>query len=84
MKKMVEKDGWNRPIESARLDLVDMNCVKWDAPYPEPFNFREMDSLGWQLVCLLTEQLEGQIQLNSIQGSEVILTFKELDYQKRL
>jgi PAS domain S-box-containing protein len=52
--------------------------------YPESFNFRETASLGWQLICLLCEQLEGQIQVNSVQGSEVILTFKELNYQKRL
>ena len=52
--------------------------------FPQGFNFREADSLGWQLICLLTEQLEADIQVNSGQGIEVILKFHELHYRDRI
>jgi PAS domain S-box-containing protein len=51
---------------------------------PCNFNFRNAKSLGWQLICLLTEQLEGQIQVISPPGTEVILKFHELQYAPRL
>ena len=50
---------------------------------PADFNFRETESLGWQLICLLTEQLEGDIQVNSENGTQVTLTFRELQYRER-
>ena len=50
---------------------------------PADFNFRKTQSLGWQLICLLTEQLEGDIQVNSQNGTQVTLTFRELNYRER-
>jgi two-component sensor histidine kinase len=43
--------------------------------FPEGLDFRETDSLGLQLVCALTEQLEGTIKLERDGGTVFALTF---------
>lgn len=40
--------------------------------------------MGFQLVCLLTEQLEGEIKSCRDNGTTFILTFAELNYRKRI
>ncbi|MFN5514057.1 MAG: histidine kinase dimerization/phosphoacceptor domain -containing protein [Cyanobacteriota bacterium] len=51
-----------------------------------PFNLdlSKTESLGWQLIYLLTEQLEGKIQFRSQGGAGVTLIFRELNYDNRL
>jgi PAS domain S-box-containing protein len=43
--------------------------------FPEGLDFRTTDSLGLQLVCLLTEQLQGTIRLDRREGTAWTLTF---------
>jgi two-component sensor histidine kinase len=43
--------------------------------FPEHLDFRHTESLGLQLVCLLTEQLEGTIALERGGGTAFTLTF---------
>jgi PAS domain S-box-containing protein len=43
--------------------------------FPEGLDFRTTDSLGLQLVCLLTEQLQGTLTLTRREGTEWALTF---------
>ena len=43
--------------------------------FPEHLDFRHTESLGLQLVCLLTEQLEGTIALERDGGTTVTVTF---------
>jgi two-component sensor histidine kinase len=52
--------------------------------FPPGFDYRSTESLGWQLICLLTEQLEADLQVTSANGISVTLTFTELDYKPRL
>ncbi len=52
--------------------------------FPENLDFRQTESLGLQLVCTLTEQLEGEIELNQSQGTSFKITFSELDYDERV
>jgi PAS domain S-box-containing protein len=52
--------------------------------FPEGVDFRQTESLGWQLVCLLTEQLEGDVQLFRDSGTRVVISFSELNYQRRV
>jgi two-component system, sensor histidine kinase PdtaS len=42
---------------------------------PEPFDVRQSDSLGLQLVCLLTEQLGGTLTVTRQGGTTFTLTF---------
>jgi two-component sensor histidine kinase len=46
----------------------------------EYLDFRNTSSLGLQLVCRLTKQLEGSIELNAKQGTEFSITFANLKY----
>ncbi|MGF1539412.1 MAG: response regulator [Pleurocapsa sp.] len=48
------------------------------------FDFRSTESLGLKLVCILTKQLEGEIKLDTSEGTCFEITFDELDYCDRL
>ncbi|MBD2103040.1 histidine kinase dimerization/phosphoacceptor domain -containing protein [Leptolyngbya sp. FACHB-261] len=47
--------------------------------FPQNLDFRNTESLGLELVCTLTEQLEGNIELDSGQGTAFTVTFAELE-----
>ena len=51
---------------------------------PENFDFRNSESLGLKLVCILTKQLEGEIKLHPGKGTGFEITFSELDYCDRI
>jgi len=51
--------------------------------FPEALDFRNTESLGMELVCTLTEQLEGTIELKREKGTCFELTFTELQYSQR-
>ena len=42
------------------------------------------DSLGLELVCTLVEQIDGKIKLDKTNGTEIEITFAELDYHSRI
>jgi PAS domain S-box-containing protein len=52
------------------LRVSDSGCG-----FPEPLDFRTTDSLGLQLVCALTEQLQGTIALERKGGTAFTVTF---------
>jgi PAS domain S-box-containing protein len=52
--------------------------------FPSNLDYRQTESLGWQLICLLTDQLEGTVNLFSPPGTRVVITFSELAYRKRI
>jgi PAS domain S-box-containing protein len=52
--------------------------------FPRNLDFHNLESLGMELVCTLTEQLEGTLELEPIPGTSFKLTFSELKYQHRL
>ena len=51
---------------------------------PENFDFYNSESLGLKLVRILTRQLEGEIKLDTSNGTCFKITFSELDYRDRL
>ena len=53
--------------------------------FPQDKDFYHSQSLGLDLVSTLVEQLEGEIvmQSNCDRGTEIKITFKELDYRSR-
>ncbi|MEG3859850.1 PAS domain-containing protein [Microcoleus sp. herbarium12] len=51
--------------------------------FPENLDFRKTNSMGFQVVCTLTEQLEGTLELSRQTGTVFHLTFNELIYNKR-
>lgn len=52
--------------------------------FPDGVDFRNTESLGLQLVCLLTQQLQGTLEMRREQGTTFQLTFSELNYRRRL
>ncbi|MFA0834067.1 MAG: PAS domain S-box protein [Methanobacterium formicicum] len=52
--------------------------------FPADVDFKKTDSLGLQLVNNLVNQLDGEITLDRSHGTEYKITFKELNYKKRL
>lgn len=50
---------------------------------PPTLDIQQTTSLGWQLIHLLTDQLEGDLTVDGNGGTYVEITFKELHYQKR-
>jgi two-component sensor histidine kinase/GAF domain-containing protein len=51
--------------------------------FPQNIDFRQVDSLGMELVCTLIDQLDGHIELIRDNGTTFDLTFKELQYRQR-
>ena len=51
--------------------------------FPLDVDFRRVDSLGLKLVNMLTQQLDGVIELERHEGTTFTITFPELKYQKR-
>jgi PAS domain S-box-containing protein len=50
---------------------------------PENIDFYNTDSLGLQLVNSLTDQIDGEIEFDRINGTKFTITFKELVYKDR-
>jgi two-component sensor histidine kinase len=55
---------------SFSLSVSDNGCG-----FPPGINFRQTESLGLQLVRVLTEQIGGSIELDSTAGTKFLITF---------
>lgn len=51
--------------------------------FPAGVDFRHTNSMGLQLVCGLTQQIKGTIDLKTDQGTQFQLTFGEIYYERR-
>ncbi|MEB3226689.1 MAG: PAS domain-containing protein [Synechococcus sp.] len=71
-------------LSSDDNDAIKLSVKDDGIGFSENFNWRQSDSLGLQLVDLLTEQLEGDLDIQQKHGTEVMITFKELQYANRL
>ena len=49
--------------------------------FPEGLDFRNTDSLGFQLVTALVDQINGSIGLDASRGTGFIILFQELKYK---
>ena len=50
---------------------------------PENIDFEKAETLGFQLVNNLVNQLDGEIEMQTNNGTTFIVKFKELEYKKR-
>ena len=50
---------------------------------PKNIDFEKAETLGFQLINSLINQLDGQIKMQRIKGTTFIVKFKELEYEKR-
>jgi two-component sensor histidine kinase len=49
------------------------------AGLPDGFDYRNTNSLGLQLVSILTEQLEGTVELDTVRGTTFKVTFTDIE-----
>ncbi len=75
----------NIAVGLERLDGGRFRLVVSDdgAGFPEGVDFRKTESLGMQIVTMLTEQLDGELLLERAAGTTFVLTFGELRYKRR-
>ena len=52
--------------------------------FPANVDFKNTKTLGFKLVNVLTNQLDGNIELDKRKGTEFIINFKRIEYKKRL
>ncbi|MEB3161531.1 MAG: histidine kinase dimerization/phosphoacceptor domain -containing protein [Synechocystis sp.] len=52
--------------------------------FPEGFDVTQTDSLGWQLINLLTNQLDGSVHVKAGDGAQIELVFARQDYHRRV
>jgi PAS domain S-box-containing protein len=52
--------------------------------FPEDIDFKHTDSLGLELVNSLTDQIDGEIELDRSHGTKFKIRFKELVYKERV
>jgi PAS domain S-box-containing protein len=52
--------------------------------FPPDFDFTQAESLGWQLINLLTDQLDGLIRIKEGDETRIELLFAKQNYNRRL
>ena len=65
-----------KPVSASRFTMV---VADNGVGFPAELDFRNTESLGLQLVCLLTTQLGGTIELDRRDGTQFTIEFNELD-----
>jgi two-component sensor histidine kinase len=76
IQRLCTRLGQARHLVADRIPVaVRVEAVRLGVGFPETLDFRTADFLGLQLVCLLTEQLQGTITLTRHEGTEWTLTF---------
>ena len=65
-------------------DKYEMRVGDNGIGFPKDVDFKNTDSLGLQLVNSLVNQIDGEIELNTIHGAEFVIIFPELIYNERI
>ena len=52
--------------------------------FPEDIDPLRLETFGMQLICILTEQLDGTLEIVREGGTTFRITFSELEYRKRI
>jgi two-component sensor histidine kinase len=68
-----------RSGENVVLEVIDNGIG-----IPESFELDKSDSLGMQLIDTLVKQLDGIIEVKSLNGTRFIIEFRELKYKERI
>ena len=65
---------------SKKDDLFNLTVQDNGIGFPEDIDFKNTDSLGFQLITSLTGQIDGKIDLDKTNGTCFIISFKEKEY----
>ena len=78
-------DGRNGEIDvdlHSKGDYYELSVKDNGIGFPKDLNYENTDSLGLQMIVSLTNQIDGNIKLNNIVGTEFMITFKEFEVKK--
>ena len=64
-------------------DVYELTIKDNGIGLPKGLDLNNLESLGLLLVKILTEQIEGELIINTSNGTEFKIFFKELSYKKR-
>ena len=81
------KDGLNGKIwveMKKKDDQIILKLTDNGAGLPDDFQLEKTSTLGLKLVNGLVEQIDGKIEVNTEHGTSFIITFRELEYKKRV
>ena len=67
-------------IEFKEIDPLNYQLIVSDngKGLPENFDFNNTDSLGMQLIAALTDQLDGEVKIESNNGTKISINFKNI------
>lgn len=69
-------------LSQNKTNQIELQIEDNGIGFPESIDFRQVNSLGLELVNTLTQQLQGSLELDRSQGTLFKLTFTELNYNK--
>jgi PAS domain S-box-containing protein len=70
-----KKDEFSISLKQDRNKNYVLRIKNTGNPIPDDIDFKNTESLGLRLVCIFTQQLKGEIELNKNLGTEFIITF---------
>ena len=79
-----KKTGEIKIVMNSSKEWIDLSVGDNGAGFPLGIDFKNTGSLGLQLVNTLVEQLHGEIEMNTSNGTEYNIRFKEIKYKKRI
>jgi PAS domain S-box-containing protein len=69
---------------NSKMGICSLRVSDNGIGFPANIDFRNTRTLGLRLVNILSNQLDGKIELDKSHGTEFIINFKKIEYQKRL
>ncbi|KAF5029195.1 Histidine kinase-, DNA gyrase B-, and HSP90-like ATPase [anaerobic digester metagenome] len=78
-----KKGKININLKTTNTNILNLKITDNGIGIPQTINIKNTQTLGLKIVKILTEQLDGTIQLNKNNGTNYKITFKEQKYKKR-
>jgi PAS domain S-box-containing protein len=77
-------DGKIKVSLSSKMGIFSLRVSDNGIGFPTNIDFKNTKTLGFKLINVLTNQLDGNIELDTSIGTEFVINFKRIEYKKRL
>ena len=77
-------DGKIKVSLNSKMGICSLRVIDNGIGFPDNIDFKNTRTLGLKLVNVLTNQLDGNIELDKTHGTEFIIKFKRIEYKKRV
>lgn len=78
-----KKGKINITLKTTNTNILNLKITDNGIGIPQTININNTQTLGLKIVKILTEQLDGTIQINTNPGTTYTITLKKQHYQKR-